>query len=150
MLIMGATMPQAPAFKARLRKGRLSDFVPEGWLFYIWTIELFGDCKNKATDQSWSVVRYPDHWEAGRVFCLFLFCCFVVCVFVYSLCFVLCIMYITHLMRAGVLSATRTIGKQAGNFSNRCKHSNEVRSSNRPDKGCKMVLLRLTNHVAGR
>merc|ERR1711971_1500638 len=37
-----------------------------------------------------------------------------------------------RLMRAGVLSATLTIGKQAGNFYNRCKHSNDVRSSNRP------------------
>ena len=45
-----------------------------------------------------------------------------------------------HLMRAGVLSATRTIGKQSGNFSSRCKHSNDVRSSNRPDKGCKKLI----------
>ena len=41
-----------------------------------------------------------------------------------------------HLMRAGVLSATRTMGKQAGNFSSLCKHSNDVRSSNRPEDGC--------------
>ena len=37
-----------------------------------------------------------------------------------------------NLISAGVLSATRTIGKQAGNFSRRCRHSKDVRSSRRP------------------
>ena len=88
VLIIGATIPQAPASSARLYSR---------WLFYI---ELKSSKFCSAGIFKWSLFDQ----------------------------------FMPDLISAGVLSATRTIGKQVGNFSSRWTHSNAVRSSSRPEQ----------------
>ena len=114
--------------------------------------------------ESRSVVRHPDHLVAGRVFCLFLFCCFVVCVYVCSLCFVYfspnegwsVVRHPDH-WKAGreLLQPLQTLKwcplvQQTWQRLHIWIQTVFLRFTSRPDKSCKMVLLRFTNHVAGQ
>ena len=118
LLIIGATIPQAPASKARLWISLLKQAWNHFWQLWL-ACKLAQKCgigelanlhlKLASLRGGVKSLQTCVEWRCGKL-----------------------ARETRHLISAGVLSATRTIGKQAGNFSRRCRHSKDVRSSRRP------------------